>query len=64
MSMFTCCPACGSDYCSDCECVRAEVARLTAERDQLKGQIELLNAAVEGALRRAERAEDALKGRS
>lgn len=40
------------------------VARLTAERDQLKGQIELLNAAVEGALRRAERAEDALKGRS
>ncbi len=39
----------------------AEVARLTAERDQLKADNEIKDAAVEGAIRRAERAEQRLE---
>ncbi len=44
----------------DIKALQAEVARLTAERDQLKADNEIKDAAVEGAIRRAERAESAL----
>ncbi len=40
------------------------VKRYRSRIVELKSEIEIKDAAIEGALRRAERAEDALKGRS
>jgi hypothetical protein len=53
MSMMTMCPACGSDWCSNCECVRDRYRRrVKALEDALReavGSFELLvNATVKG----------------
>lgn len=41
MSMFTMCPACGSDWCSGCECVKRDMQK---NIDDLQKRIDLLEA--------------------
>jgi hypothetical protein len=50
MGLMTMCPACGSDWCSNCQCVRDQLALVNVAYAELRGLVEEIRMDFAGAV--------------